>query len=482
MHSILFVAGIMVVSLLLVVAVVYLMIRVLRLIALSPGMHNVSAIVSLRFLTGPPVKSLLPVSLQNFIAMVGVALGVWALVVVISVMGGFEEDLRSKIVMNVPHVQVLSESSFMPLNNVAGLDKRLHKAKGVKAVEPLFIGRAMVVSEGNAAMSIEVRGVKPGLHTWSILRSEVVDGSVASLKYPVLMVRDRDLKFGSRSKIVQNNPSIPMPVPVGKRRKVLPAALLGSELAKTLGVDCGDKVQLVVPDATVGPTGLMPKTRKMVVGGLIKTGLYQFDLKTMYITLDQAQRSFGVNGPNALGAWGGSADSSDALKHSIIASMSGVPEIRIQGVFDVFKGLFSALKLERLAMFMVLGLVILVAAFSIFGSLVMVGLERLPAISVLAAMGMRKRELRNVFLGIGLSIGLTGTIAGEVLGVLTCLALSTFGLPMPAQYYIRELPVRIDPWEVLIIGLITLGLCVVSSLYPAAMALKIDVASGLRNE
>ena len=481
MQSILLVAALMALALLLVVVAVYLIIRLLGMIANSPGMTNVSAIVSLRFLTGPPIKSLLPVSLQNFISMIGVALGVWALVVVISVMGGFEQDLRSKIVMNVPHVQVLSESSFMPLNNVPSLTKKIRHAQGVKDVEPLFVGRAMLVSQGNAAMSIEVRGVKPGSHTWSILKTEVFDGDEASLLYPVLMVRDRDLKFSERSKPV-NDDGLPMPVPVGRRRKVLPAALLGVELAKTLGVDCGDTVQLVVPDATVGPTGLMPKSRRMVVGGLIKTGLYQFDLKTMYITLNQAERSFGVGGPNALGAWGMDADNSEELKRNIIGALSGVPEIRTEGVFDVFKGLFSALKLERLAMFMVLGLVILVAAFSIFGSLVMVGLERLPAISVLTAMGMRRRELRNVFVGIGLSIGLTGTVAGGVLGVLTCLGLGTFGLPMPAQYYIRQLPVRINPWEILTIGLITLGLCVVSSLYPASTALRIDVASGLRNE
>jgi len=480
MQAISLVAFIMVIALLLVAVVVYLMIWILRMIAGSSGMHNVSALVSLRFLTGPPVKTLLPVSLQNFISMVGVALGVWALVVVISVMGGFEQDLRSKIVMNVPHVQVLSESSFIPLKNVPGLNKKIGKAAGITNVEPLFVGRAMVVSQGNAAMSVEVRGVKPHMHTWSILKSEIVDGAAATLQYPILMVRDRDLNFSVKGSAVKGN--VPGPVPVGRHRKVLPAALLGVELAKTMGVGCGDKVQLVVPDATVGPTGLMPKARSMVVGGLIKTGLYQFDLKTMYISLDQAQRSFGVKGLNALGVWGKDAEDSEDLKHSIVASLSGVPEIRVQGVFDVFRGLFSALKLERLAMFMILGLVILVAAFSIFGSLVMIGLERLPAISVLTAMGMRRQELSNVFWGIGLSIGLVGTVAGEALGILTCLALGSFGLPMPAQYYIRELPVRINPWEIITIGLITMGLCVVSSLYPAATALRVDVASGLRNE
>ncbi len=481
MRSILAVAALMALALVLVVLVVYLLVRLLRLVAESPNMHNVPALVSLRFLTGPPVRTWLPVSLQNFISMVGVALGVWALIVVMSVMGGFENDLRSKIVMNIPHVQVLSVSSFSPLRHVRKLESKLGHTMGVTGVEPLFVGRAMVVSADNAAMSIEVRGVLPHSHTWKVLRREVRQGAVATLKYPVLMVRDRDLKFHAVQKERQR-PHVLGPVPVGKRRQVLPAVLLGTELAHNLGVGCGDEVQLVVPDATAGPTGLMPKTRRLVVGGLIKTGLYQFDLKTVYLLLDQAQRSFGVAGPNALGVWGRSARDSERLKHAVIAALGPEPGVRVQGVFDVFKGLFSALKLERIAMFMVLGLVILVAAFSIFGSLVMVGLERLPAISVLTAMGMRKRELLAVFLGLGLLIGLSGTVAGGVLGLLTCAALEAFGLPMPAQYYIRQLPVRVDPWEVAITGLITLALCVVSSWYPAVTALKVDVAAGLRNE
>ena len=479
MRSVFVVALLMIASLFLVVAAVYVLVRILKGIANSRGVTNVPLLVSLRFLTGPPGRNLLPVSLQNFISMVGVALGVWAMIVVLSVMGGFEQDLKSKIVLNVPHVQVVSESSFTPLKDVKGVVSRLKQAQGVKAVEPVFVGRAMVISLGNSAMSVEVRGVDYGGRLWKVLKGEVIDGSVGVLRWPALMVRDRNLAF--RAKKIQKNQGIG-PVPVGKRRKVLPAVLLGSELAKNLGVAVGDEVQIVVPDAAVGPMGLMPKTGRFVVGGLIKTGLYQFDLKTIYVSLDRAERVFGVTGPNAVGVWGRDPEHSQVLKQRVQAVLKLDTGVKVQGVFDVFKGLFSALKLERVAMFLVLGLVVLVAAFSIFGSLVMVGLERLPAISVLTAMGMKRGGLRMVFVGMGLSIGVTGTVSGGVLGLMTSIGLGVFGLPMPSQYYIRQLPVRVDPWEVLIIGLITLGLCVVSSLYPAATALRVDVATGLRNE
>ncbi len=478
MLSILLIAGVIIGAIFAVVAVVYLFILIIN--QLSKQTNNPVILIASRFLTGGPNMGLLPVSLQNLISMTGVALGVWAMMLMMSVIGGFERDLRSKIVLNTPHVQIRTKSIFSSFDSVEKIKRKISKIKGIKKISPQFVGRAMVVSYTNAAMSIELRGIPHNGPTWKILKREIVGGDIKSLIHPELLSKDRDLTF--KHKKSNNDSDILGPVVVGQKSTISPALLLGTELASNLGVDIGDEVQIIVPDAAIGPTGLVPRVRHFLVGGLVKTGLYKFDLNTVYMSVKEAEKSFGQMGPNTIGIWGQNPEDSYSLIKELRNRFKNSKKLDIIGVYEEFFGLFSSLKLERLAIFVVLTLIILVAAFSIFGALVMIGLERLPVIAALSALGMPKSSLREIFIGMGSIIGVVGVVAGGLLGFLTIFVIKWVGIPMPSQYYIRHVPVQMNVLEFMLIWVITIGICVLSSLYPAAIALKGTVAEGLRNE
>lgn len=485
--------GVMLASLILVSLLVLLVIAVVRLLVTLGVVRSYQGVVALRTLVGYPRQSvwsrrLFPVSSQNLIAMVGSAIGVWALIVVLSVMGGFEADLMGKIVHHNPHLTLRAGDGLQATAWVAGAKTGLASVGEVELIEEYVEGEAMVTSSTNMSPSMVLRGIHPegklGAH-W--LQGEAGREALRVLARPVLAMSDREMGFARERSGEDGLPTRPddvamPPIPTGNERRgrVMPGILLGAELAHSLSVTTGDEVIVVIPDGDVGPTGVKPKTRAFRVAGTFQSGIYEYDLRMAFLRIEDAQALFLQEGPNRVAAMLAGLDHLDAVAERVRAAISG--DVEVVTVAQVNRSLFSALKIEKIAMFLVLGLVILVAGFNVFGSLTLITMEKTRDVAILQCLGATARGVRSIFLALGATIGLVGTTAGLLLGLASCAYVKWAGIRLPAEYYLRTLPVQVDALEVLLVTLAALGAAMVATLYPSMMVARLAPAEGLRND
>ncbi len=502
--------GVIAFAIALVSALISALVALLRRLSTGRLFSNYPLMVALRILVGYHQDSrslshrLIPVSAQNFIAMVGTAIGVWALIVVLSVMGGFEDDLKGKIVRHSPHVTIVPTLDMAAAGGddarVLGLATDLAATRRVQAAEPFVEGEAMVTSSLNMSPGMAIRGVRAGGALEALwLRPSAEPDALRALANPVLAMSDRELGF------VQDlrDETKPLPdddalAPMGDdplasempeigaseatAGRILPGILLGEELASSLGVGVGDEVMVIVPDGDVGPTGVRPRTRTCRVAGTFASGMYEHDLKTAYVTLDEAKRLFLLGSPNRIAVMLDDIDHLDATVPVLqkVIDRSGGGTMRT--VAQVNRSLFSALLVEKIAMFLVLGLVILVAAFNVFGSLVLITMEKTRDIAVLRSIGATRGGVRGIFLALGGVIGAVGIVAGLILGLGTCAYIAWAGISLPAEYYLRELPVAVRPLEVVLVTLAALAAGLLATLYPANAVAARAPSEGLRND
>ncbi len=486
--------GVLVVAILLVSGIVAALVLVLRHAVGRGVLRSYRWLWALRILVGyrreGVAARLLPVSSQNFIAMVGTAIGVWALIVVLSVMGGFEADLKGKIVSHSPHVEVLIGPAGLA-QDLVEVERRLRGERHVVAAEAYLVGEAMVTSSVNMSPGMTLLGVRPGGDLEARWLKPVSDAvAVAALHEPVLAMADREMGFRTREGTPAGAEEVdqardeampPMPRTLRDRRdRVTPGVILGEELARSLSVGVGDTVSVVIPDGDVGPMGLRPRIRTFRVAGTFMSGLYEYDLRTAFLTLQAAENLFQTDRPNRIGVLLDDVDHLDEAAAAVRTVVGGDAEVRT--VARTHRALFSALEVEKVAMFLVLGLVILVAAFNIFGSLVLITLEKTRDIAVVRCLGVPRRGVREVFLILGGVIGAVGTLAGLCLGLAACGYIRWTGIRLPSEYYLRTLPVEVRADEVALVVLAALGAALVATLYPAGLAAKLAPADGLRND
>lgn len=498
-------AGVIGAAVLMVSATVTLLVKLLQRASRKGLFGTYVPMVALRVLvgfrdTGPSSKksSIIPVSSQNFIAMVGTAMGVWALIVVLSVMGGFEGDLKGKIVRHNPHITVEPRgSNSAELQDISSVERLeiwkgdISKCKGVHAVETYLTGEAMIASSISMGPGLTVNGIEPG----GAMQNQWLDGItnpvfLKNLKKPFRVMTDRELDFSEKTIALQeqgtanqDEGAIPaIPDGSGNDGRVLPGILLGDELARSLSASIGEKVSVVVPDGDIGPTGVRPRTKSFRVVGTFNTGMYDLDLKTAFILMDSAKDLFLTEGPNRLSVIIDDLEDLDRIAAEV-AVLTGAPEkARIGTVVQANRSLFTALVIEKIAMFLVLGLVILVAAFNTFGSLTLITLEKTRDISVLRSLGATSGGIRAIFLALGGVIGLVGTFSGLLLGLGTCAYIAWAGIELPAEYYLRSLPVEVRPLEVLAVVFAALGAGLLATIYPATAVATISPSQGLRND
>jgi len=494
--------GVMISAIILVSILVGAMVAVLRRFVVSGTLGSYRTLIALRILIGYRrtesgfMVRLIPVSGQNFIAMVGIAIGVWALVVVLSVMGGFEADLKGKIVRHSPHMTV--RTGGVPGERVIGHDdvESIAGADHVTTAEAFIEGEAMVTSLTNMSPGMKIHGVEPKgelTRLWldPVASRETMEGFVA----PFLVMSDREMGFATRTRVEVDGDGVqehegradveimpPIPSGTGSVGRVMSGIILGEEMARSLSVGVGDRVTVVVPNGDIGPMGVRPRTRSFRVVGTFMSGMYEYDLKMAYLTTEDAKGLFVLDGPNRMAVMIDDLDNLDGAFASVgkKADAAGLGQVRT--VAQDNRSLFSALKIEKLAMFMVLGLVILVAAFNVFGSLVLITLEKTRDIAVIRCLGATRGGIRTVFLTIGGTIGLVGTVAGLALGLGTCAYVASTGIRLPSEYYLRTLPVQTRPDEVLLVVLAALGAALLATLYPAKAAAGLSPSEGLRND
>lgn len=388
------------------------------------------------------------ISIITIISVAGVTVGVMALIIVLAVMSGFEKELKDRILGATAHVHVTSlDGSIADPFSVAG---RVRRVQGVAGASP-YIFSQMMISSGLGAAGGVLRGV-----------DLATIGEVTRLP--------RDIRQGSIDALRPKGPG-------------LPGILLGKELAGNLGVSIGDVVEILVPGGNVTPLGTFPRVTRFRVGGISESGMYEYDATFAYVSLPEAGKLLGM-GERATGIEVKVGDVYAAGKVAArIRSSLGHP-FWAKDWMQTNRNLFSALRLEKVVMFVILVLIVMVAAFNIISTLIMVVMEKTRDIAVLMAMGATRKTILRVFALEGLLIGVVGTGIGTALGMILCDLLRRYQfIRLPSDvYYISTLPVLLDPGNILLVSGSSILICFLATLYPSLQAARVDPAEAIRYE
>ncbi|WP_432735784.1 lipoprotein-releasing ABC transporter permease subunit [Maridesulfovibrio sp. FT414] len=389
------------------------------------------------------------ISVISLFAVCGVAIGVAALIVVIGVMNGFSTDLRDKILGVNAHVIVSAYDGT--LDNYHHMTQIIEQIPGVTGVTP-FIYSEVMLSTSGGVKGVVLRGVDS--HTAKgvlSLPGDMVSGSVDCL---------------------------------GKDSK-LPEIVIGTQLAQRLGLVIGDTVNLLSPSGTRTAAGFTPKVRVFKVGGIFRTGMFEYDSSLAYISNSAAQKLLGFKRDFVSGLEIRLADvyAVDKIDKVLEQKLAGYP-VQIRNWQEMNANLFAALKLEKTAMFIILAMIVMVGSFSIITTLVMLVMQKTRDIAVLMSMGATSGSIRRIFMLQGTLIGLIGTSIGYLIGVPVALLLKKYQfIKLPSNVYpVDYLPIRMDWLDLVIIGVAAFSLCFLATLYPAKQAARLEPAQALRYE
>ncbi len=398
------------------------------------------------------------ISIITFISTAGVTLGVMALIVVLAVMTGFERDLKEKILGTNAHLVVIRSGA--PMENYQGITEKLSLLPGVKAATP-FIYNQVMLSTGRNVSGVVLRGIDP-----------VSDQKVTRLS--------RTIVQGSMEKLdpdMIENPD--------------PGILIGRELAKHLNLFLGDRINVVSPTGTITPMGMMPKLKPFRVTGIFNTGMFEYDSTLAYISISQAQKFFDL-GDSVTGIQLKVEDVYATTDLARQINREFGPALYARDWMQMNKNILFALKTEKVVMFIILTLIVLVAAFGIASTLFMVVMEKTRDIAILKTMGARSGSIMKIFVFEGLLIGVVGTVLGVLSGLLISYNLEPIiGLIQKVTgknffskeiYYLDHFPSHVVLSDVVVISVTAILISFVATLYPAWQASRMLPAEAIRYE
>jgi len=389
------------------------------------------------------------VSVISFISISGVAIGVMALIIVLGVMTGFSDDLRNKILGAKSHLVISQYGAG--ITNYREIMEKVEKTKDVVSTTPSIYSQVMLSSSSNA-LGVVLKGIDvDSAPKVTNLASIIKEGSLSDLKGPASSGR--------------------------------PGILLGKELAMILGVFRGDNIKVISPFGTMTPGGMVPRSKEFTVVGIFDSGMYEYDSTLSYISLDNAQHF--LNKPGVVTGIEVKVKEIYRAKQTArkIGKKLGI-DYRVRDWMEMHKNLYAALKLEKMAMFIILVLIILVAAFNIVGTLIMVVNDKHKDIAILKSMGARSLSIMKIFILEGLIIGLTGTTLGIVGSFLLAFLQNTYhiiALP-PDVYYISHLLIKITPRDLILVVFSAISITLLATIYPSWQASKLDPVEALRYE
>ena len=400
------------------------------------------------------------ISVNTFISIAGIFLGVAALIVVLAVMNGFETELRNKILGINSHIVLMKYTGSM--DNYEELAETVKTIDGVVASTPFIYGQAMV-KHRERVTGIVVRGISPKDAHSVINFGTMKEGAI------------EDLTPEIRSHSLPGAPGI----------------AIGKELAQNLGVHLFDTVEIVLPMGIPTPMGIVPRIKKFRVVAVFDSGFYEYDSSLVFMSLADAQTFLNMKGEvTGIGIKIDDVYAARAVAERIEKKLGF--NYWARNWMEMNKNLFSALKLEKRVMFIILTLIVLVAAFSIITSLIMSVMEKTRDIAILKSMGATARSIMKIFMVQGLIIGAIGTTLGCITGITVALNLEKlaayleqlFGFKVLPQdvYYLNNLPSQVDYGDVLLIVAITTVICFLASVYPSWNASRLDPADALRYE
>jgi lipoprotein-releasing system permease protein len=388
-------------------------------------------------------------SLSTFISVAGVAVGVMALIVVIGVMTGFDLDLKKKILSVNAHILVLKHGAS--LTDEKQVAAEVKKIPGVASVEPFIYTQVMYSAPGNVS-----GGVIRGLALETIAQGgpkalDVVDGKFA------------DLAAGT--------PGEPLPIAIG------------NELARNFNLKVGDYLNIISPLGTLTPMGRLPRMKAFRVAAVFHSGMYEFDSSLVYTSIPALQEFLGM-GHRVTGLEVEIKDIYAAVQLAEVIQSKLGPPFYTRNWMQMNASLFAALKLEKIAMFIILTLIILVAAFGVSSTLFMMVMKKTRDIAILKSMGATRQSIMRIFIINGLVIGGLGTIIGLGAGLGLCGILKKYEfIKLPRDvYYISTLPVTIQATDVLAIIAAAMAISFIATLYPSWQAARLDPVEAIRYE
>ena len=396
------------------------------------------------------------ISLITVISILGVMIGVMTLNIVMAVMTGFEETLRDRLLGINAHIALIKSGD--QLRDYEKLVDQVRRESGVVAASPSIYGQVMLTA-GPRVAGVVVRGVDP----------DRVNGVIDIQKY---------MTAGSLQNLKQ-----PQSLRVDDRTVLLPGLIVGSRLASQLGVFPGSPLQVVSPLGSPTAIGVIPKVRRFIVVGIFKTDMSEIDSTLVFMNLKDAQKFFELED---------AATNIEIRVKDVYQARQIADDIQRQLGFPYFAedwsrlwpNLFSALRLEKTVYFLVLLLMVLVGAFNIVSTLIMVVMEKRKDIAILQSMGATRESIRRIFLFKGCVIGVVGTTLGVLLGLAVCLLIQKYRfIELPKDVFlISTVPVRIYLSNYLLVAFASLLVCLLASIYPARQAAKLDPVEIIRYE
>ena len=401
--------------------------------------------VALRYLLARRKQAF--ISLISLISTIGVAVGVMALVIALALMTGLQGELRDRILGSTAHVYVWKTGGIDDYHTEVS---KLRQIDGVTGAGPAVLGKALISSE-RADAFISLKGVDP------TLEPNVTDIQRAMLR-------------GSLNGLETTG------------EDGLPGVLLGRNLAEQLGLDVGDTATLLTPQGTLSPMGMIPRTRRVRVAGVYALGLYEFDAAYGFVSLDFSERLLGKGAPDLIELRVADIDQAPRISERVVSELGS--DYVSQDWADMNQALFSALWLEKMAISITIGLIVMVAALNIVASLVLLVMEKSRDIAILKTMGTSAKRVMTIFMLQGLVIGIVGTTVGASCGLALCWVLDRYRLiqiPMDV-YQVSYVPFVVQPFDFALVVVSAVVICFLATIYPSRQASRLDPVQALRFE